>query len=182
MNKLLLCLCFLLPAFSTAGQDIPNVPVIRVSDGQTVTLSDCGACTGVVVIFTSPDCPFDGYYTERLRSLSDRYAGRISFFFINTVAPGSTSATTGPSLLPLYTDGQQQLVRILDAHKTPEAFLLKKQNTKLTLVYHGAIDDNPQMASAVTQPYLQSAIDNLLGGKAPDQAEIRASGCTMRKK
>jgi hypothetical protein len=119
---------------------------------------------------------------ERLQLLRDRYAGQVSFYFINPGESTDTNPASSFSLLPFYADGQQQLLRILDPHKTPEAFLLKKQNTKLTLVYRGAIDDNPQMASAVTQPWLQSAIDNLRDEKAPAQAEVRASGCTIRKK
>lgn len=182
MNKFLLCIVFLLAALIAKGQDIPDASLVRKSDGQTVLLSECLACTGVVIIFTSPDCPFDGYYAERLQLLRDRYAGQVSFYFINPGESTDTNPASSFSLLPFYADGQQQLLRILDPHKTPEAFLLKKQNTKLTLVYRGAIDDNPQMASAVTQPWLQSAIDNLLDGKTPAQAEVRASGCTIRKK
>ncbi|HQQ96512.1 MAG TPA: hypothetical protein PLX35_04580 [Cyclobacteriaceae bacterium] len=182
MNKWILCLVCLVPALTGNGQDIPNATLVRKSDSQTVLLSECVACAGVVVIFTSPDCPFDGYYAERLQLLRDRYAGQVSFYFIDPAESAVTNPSTPFSSLTLYTDNQQQLSKILDPHKTPEAFLLKKQNTKLTLVYRGAIDDNPQMASAVTQPWLQSAIDNLLEGRAPAQSEVRASGCTIRRK
>lgn len=182
MNKLLICMVCLLPALTGYGQDIPNASLVRKSDGQTILLTECVACTGVVIIFTSPDCPFDGYYAERLQLLRDRYAGQVSFYFINPAESTDTNPAASFSSLPFYTDNQQQYLKILDPHKTPEAFLLKKQNTKLTLVYRGAIDDNPQMASAVTQPWLQSAIDNLRDGKAPAQTEVRASGCTIRKK
>ncbi len=172
----------LISGISIYGQDIPNASLARKVDGQSVVLSECIGCAGVVVIFTSPDCPFDGYYVDRMRSLIERYAGKVSFYFINPAESAETAPSATFTALPLYTDPQQLLIKILDPRKTPEAFLLKKQSTKLTLVYRGAIDDNPQMSTAVTQPWLQIAIDNLLEGKAPGQAEVRATGCTIRKK
>lgn len=55
MNKFLLCIVFLLAALIAKGQEIPDASLVRKSDGQTVLLSECLACTGVVIIFTSPD-------------------------------------------------------------------------------------------------------------------------------
>ncbi len=182
MNKLTIWILLLLSALSAHSQDIPNAALVRKSDGQTILLSDCITCTGVVIVFTSPDCPFDGYYADRLRALSERYSGKVSFYFINPAEPVETTPSVSFSALPAYADSQQQLIKLLDPRKTPEAFLLKKQNTKLTLVYRGAIDDNPQVSAAVTQPWLQTAIDIMLDGKAPGQAEVRVTGCTIRKK
>ena len=182
MSKFILWTLYLLPALAGVCQDIPNTSLFRKGDGQSVALSDCIPCTAVVIIFTSPECPFDGYYADRLRALSERYAGKVSFYFINPDETAEASPSASFSALPLYTDPQRQLVKILDPRKTPEAFQLKKLNTKLTLVYRGAIDDNPQMATAVTQPWLQTALENLLEGKVPGQAEVRATGCTIRKK
>ena len=53
----------------------------------------------------------------------------------------------------------------LNAHKSPEVFLLKNEGGKFTVVYHGAIDDNAQVESDVRQNYLRSAIDNMLANK-----------------
>jgi len=48
--------------------------------------------------------------------------------------------------------------------------------------YIGAIDDNSKDESAVTEKYLENAIDALLAGKKPTVTETKAIGCSIKVK
>jgi hypothetical protein len=64
------------------------------------------------------------------------------------------------------------------ANRTPECFLFDKNGK---LVYHGAIDDNPSDASAVTRKHLIIAIDAIKEGKEVSVKESRSVGCTIKR-
>jgi hypothetical protein len=66
----------------------------------------------------------------------------------------------------------------LGANRTPEVFLFNKN---LQLVYHGAIDDNPSDATAVTRHHLKEAINELLAGKTISVKETRSVGCSIKR-
>jgi hypothetical protein len=48
------------------------------------------------------------------------------------------------------------------------------------LRYTGKIDDNWQNPAAVKKHYLREALDALLAGAAPAEAETHAIGCTIK--
>ena len=50
------------------------------------------------------------------------------------------------------------------------------------LVYHGAIDDNPQDASAVSRKHLKEAINEVVSGKDVSVKTSRSIGCTIKRK
>ena len=46
--------------------------------------------------------------------------------------------------------------------------------------YIGAIDNNHADASAVTEKYVENAVNALLSGKDPDPATTKAIGCSIK--
>jgi len=64
------------------------------------------------------------------------------------------------------------------AKRTPECFLFDGSGK---LVYHGAIDDNPSDASAVSRKHLIAAIDELLAGKEVSVKESKSVGCGIKR-
>ena len=70
----------------------------------------------------------------------------------------------------------------LGATKTPQVFLLKNNGGNFSLVYSGAIDDNPQVQGDVHKSYLKDAIDIMLTNQKIETPEVRPVGCTIRKK
>ncbi|MEI2737605.1 MAG: hypothetical protein V9F01_02335 [Chitinophagaceae bacterium] len=64
------------------------------------------------------------------------------------------------------------------ANRTPECFLFDGEGK---LVYHGAIDDNPSDASAVSRKHLVAAIDEINAGKEVSVKESRSVGCTIKR-
>lgn len=160
-----------------------------VMTGKVVSFSDFSSAPGMVVIFTSVACPFDGYYTNRIKQLQREYAGKLPIVLVNayTEAPEGEawmkkSAEANGITLPYLSDKEQVLMTQLGAQRSPEAFLLKNTNGKFTEVYHGSIDDNAQAEGGVKQAHLKEAMEALLAGNAIPVATTRTVGCYIRKK
>ena len=64
------------------------------------------------------------------------------------------------------------------AAQEPECFLFNKDGV---LVYHGAIDDNPSDADAVTRKHLVTALQELRDGKEITVKESRSVGCGIKR-
>ena len=144
---------------------------------------------GVVVLFTSNACPYDVYYAERFAKLITDYSGKIPILLVNAHLDPEESpermkvkSSTWSFTIPYLTDKDQVAMEALGAKRSPEAFLLKHINNTFVTVYSGALDDNPQEPAAVTMNPLKDAIDKLLAGKVIPQKEVRAVGCSIRKK
>ena len=67
---------------------------------------------------------------------------------------------------------------VLCAKRTPECFLF---NGEGKLVYHGAIDDNPSDAGAVSRKHLIAAIDEMKVGKDVSIKETKSVGCSIKR-
>jgi hypothetical protein len=59
--------------------------------------------------------------------------------------------------------------------------LLKNEKGTFRVVYKGAIDDNPQVASDVSRKFLKDAIDNVLQNSAIGKIDIHPTGCVIRR-
>jgi hypothetical protein len=84
--------------------------------------------------------------------------------------------------MPYLADKDQVLMKQLGATRTPQAFLLKNSGGKFTVVYKGALDDNPQVPEDIRHAYLQDAIDIMLSNQKIETPEVRPVGCVIRKK
>jgi AhpC/TSA family len=172
-----------------AQQPVQNFSLTNVADGNTVSLEGFQSCNGLVVLFTSNECAFDSYYTGRIKSLISNYKDRIQFLLINSYTEPAesidkmkTKYTSWTPGVPYLADKDQTAMECLGAKKSPEVFLLKNTGGKYFIVYSGAIDDNPQVATDVKQFYLKDAIENLLANQKADLNNIRAVGCSIRRK
>jgi thiol-disulfide isomerase/thioredoxin len=187
------CIVFLMLALVATAQPPPPGEVrdfsgMNVVDDKTLSLSEFQKETGVVIIFRGNECPFDEYYTQRIVELVREYRGRVAFLLVNPYLEPAEAidkmkmySTVWGMGIPYLADKDQSIMAALGARKTPEAFVLKNAGDKFTIVYSGAIDDNPQLPAGVKQKHLQSAIEGLLS----DQTQItsvRTTGCTIRKK
>jgi hypothetical protein len=80
---------------------------------------------------------------------------------------------------PYVFDETQEVARAYGASHTPEVFLFDQERS---LTYHGAIDDNYDDPNAVTQRYLEDAIEAVLAGGEPAVASTPPVGCTIKWK
>ncbi len=186
MKKLLLPLLFLLSVTSFA-QEIKNFSLINAKDGKEVSLSNYASSAGVVVVFTSHECPFDNYYKDRLKELVNTYSGKIPFLFINSNQEPAESTDQmaihySDLNVPYLADKDQTVMEAFGARRSPEVFLLSSAGGNFTVAYSGAIDDNPQVAKEAKQSFLKDAITKLMAGQKSEPAVQRAVGCTIRRR
>lgn len=175
--------------FKGKGQVVPNFQLTNVLNGQKVSLDTYPSCEGMVIIFTSNTCPYDEYYRKRIGELSQTYQDRVPVILVNAQTEPDESpekmAARGKAInlrLPYLADKDQTLATSLNVKKSPEAFLLKNDNGRFSVVYRGAIDDNAQVAGDVNHHYLRDAVDIMLNNQKIETPEVRPVGCNLKKK
>lgn len=152
-------------------------------DGNTYTLSNSGA-KATVIIFMSTECPFVQPYTERLISLNNEFSSNgVVIWGVNSnktepVEDVMNHAKTKNYNFPVLKDINNVVADQFGAARTPEVFVIN--NSNMTLVYHGRIDDNKE-ASKVTSNDLQSALNEFLAGKEISNSLTKAFGCGIKR-
>jgi peroxiredoxin len=144
----------------------------------------------VCVVFMSDRCPHVRSYLDRLKQLQTDYQDQN----FTLIGMNSNDATQFPEEclenmmtfkathhlnFPYVRDVTQDVAKGFDADKTPEAFLLDREGV---VHYRGRIDDNAEEPAAVTRPYLQQAIAQLLAGEKISISETEAIGCPIQWK
>jgi hypothetical protein len=187
MKNSILILLISLNSYAQAQTSIQNFSLTNVVDGKTVSLDQYNSFAAVVVLFTGNECPYDNYYKTRIKQLIDAYSGKVQFILVNShlepvEAPEKMAIHYTDLNVPYLADKDQLAMTSLGARKSPEAFLLKAVDGKFSIIYSGAIDDNPQVSTDTKQNYLKYAIDKLLAGQPLEVVNNRVIGCTIRKK
>jgi peroxiredoxin len=162
-------------------------------DGKYVSLSDYPDAKGFVVIFTCNHCPYAQAYQDRIIALDKKY--KPLGYPVIAVNPNDPQLVADDSYdnmvkrakekgytFPYLFDNTQETYRKYGARKTPHVYLLQKENKNLVVRYIGAIDDNYEDASKVTQTYAANAIDALLANRMPDPSVTKAIGCSIKDK
>jgi thioredoxin-related protein len=187
MKKILLFLLSVSFADSV-GQVVKNFQLVDVVSKKTVSLDSYASSKGLLIIFTSNSCPYDEYYRSRVEAISSAYQNRVPVLLVNAYTEPAESAEKMVAKAqhlkltsPYLSDKSQVLVANLDVRKSPEAFLLKNENGNFSVVYRGAIDDNPQVEADVRHHYLRDAIDALLANQKIKVPQIRAVGCNIKR-
>jgi hypothetical protein len=173
-------------SLNCTAQVVENFSLINVIDEKTISLDDFSASAGVIIIFASNTCPYDGFYLNRIKELSETYASKTPLLLINsnieeTADQMKTYASQRKLSIPYLADKEQKVLANLNPRKSPECFLLQRDGEKFKVVYRGAIDDNPQTASAVNHTYLKDAVNKLLANQKIDVVDVRPVGCSIRK-
>ncbi len=174
------------------SSSIQDFTLKNATDGKQFSLSNYHNSTGVVVIFTSNYCPYSKLYEDRIIDLADKYRKTgVNFILINPNNPAKSSVEGVRKMaekahsksfdFPYLSDSDQKVADMFGAEKTPEAFLLIKDDHTFKIVYKGAIDDNPQIPSDVSEHYLQDAIEKILNGKSLAFNTKRPTGCMIKR-
>ena len=74
----------LAPASTDAQTSTPNFSLPNVVDDDTISLETYSTYAGIALVFTSNVCPYDLYYSTRIRDMVTRYQGKIQFILINS--------------------------------------------------------------------------------------------------
>lgn len=162
-------------------------------DGRMVSMADFKDAKGYIVIFNCNTCPYSKAYDDRIIALNKKYASKG--FPVLTINPNDPGVSPGDSFeemknlakrkkydFPYLVDETQEVARAYGATNTPHVFVLNRENNSLKVEYIGAIDDNSKNASAVSQRYVEDAVDALIEKKNVSTTKTKAIGCTIKWK
>lgn len=182
-------LLFLSVCFSLAAQNLNDLSAVDAVSGSPKTLGTMVSGKGIVLMFHSLNCPFTKMYEGRLKALKSTFQNQgIAFALINPEV-----GTAEADLLPLrnyidqtglnmayLVDAGQVWAKQFNVTKIPEVIVLTKGANGLEVQYRGAIDNNPQAETAVSEKYLERALNQILKGETLAPAQVRAVGCNLK--
>lgn len=184
MSKLIVVLFIFLFYGPVESQSV-DIPLITTQiDGRSFDLRK-DPREGMVLFFTSSQCPFDDHYFTRLRDLNSQFKDKIGFYFINASFEDTRDEIHRQVIewgndIPYLLDEGNALSKALTVKRTTECILIKRTKTSLSLFYRGPVDDNPQVANDADHEYLEDAIKNLLEGRENFAISPRVAGCLIR--
>ena len=161
-------------------------------DGKMVSMSDYKNAKGFIVIFTCNHCPFSIAYEDRIIDLDKQYKDKG--YPVISINPNNPEISKGDDFVsmqkrakekgftfPYLFDAGQEIFPQYGATRTPHVFILNKEDKELKVAYIGAIDNNYSDATAVTEKYVEDAINALIKGEKPSPNFTKAIGCTIKK-
>lgn len=201
IGKKILLSVMLLPALSllsfTLKED--NLPIgaplpkadtkLKDITGQEITLKSAMKENGLLVMFSCNTCPVVIKNQSRANEISQySLTKNVGVVLLNSNEANrsgdeSLDAMKNYAKAQAYNwyyavDKNNELADAFGANRTPECFLFDKNGK---LVYHGAIDDNPNDESSVNRHHLKEAINELLNGKDVSVKETKSVGCSIKR-
>lgn len=164
---------------------------LQTVDGPQASLDGLENNQGAIVIFSCNTCPYVKAYEDRMIALHQNYAPKgFPVIAINSndeqVSPGDSfeamqkRAQEKDFPFAYAYDKSQEIIKTYGATRTPQVYLLEKQDDQYLVRYIRAIDNNYQDAASVSEPYLANAVDALLEGKEVTRQTSKAIGCSIK--
>jgi hypothetical protein len=151
-------------------------------------LHEPGGAPATVVVFTCNHCPYALAWHERIVAVAGDYADRgVKVLAINPNDAERYPRDSSAAMLarvqngefdgvPYLRDESQETARAYDAQTTPDVFVLDADGV---LRYRGAPDSDYELPSE-NASWLRGALDSVLAGRAPEPAETRPVGCSIK--
>ena len=172
------------------GSKVPKAEVkMKDISGQEVTLKEAFKENGLLVMFSCNTCPAVKANQDRTREIS-KYAlqKNVGVILVNS-NEGQRDDEDSFEAMKKYAkkqgyswsyavDEKSVLADALGANRTPECFLFNKEES---LVYYGAIDDNPKDPENIKRAHLKEAINEMLNGKDVTVKTSRSVGCGIKR-
>ena len=182
LTAILFAAAVLLPAQEfKVGSRVPDFSLKQLNGSPVQFSALKGEVT--VVMFVAVQCPVSNAYNERMNALYQDYAGKgVHFVAVNSNRTEPASAVADHAKhhnfgFSVYKDDNNVVADRFGATVTPETYVIDSQGV---IRYHGSIDDSMEISRVKTQR-LRPALDAVLAGHAPTQAESKAFGCTIKR-
>jgi peroxiredoxin len=164
---------------------------LKSVDGSWVTLPSQADAKGAIVIFSCNTCPYVVAYEDRMIDLHKKYAPKgYPVIAINAnddkVSPGDSfdkmkeRAKSKKFPFAYVYDQTQEVIKAYGGSRTPHVYLLHKEGSDFVVKYIGAIDNNYQDPTGVTERYVEEAIDDVMNGRKVANETTKAIGCTIK--
>ena len=190
MKKLSILLVLMIGIyFHSYSQGIADLNLTDAVTGKSVSIGSQLNGKGLIIVFHSLDCPFAKMYEGRIKALRSKYQSQgFNFILVNPEAAGNEEDKTALRgyidqsglNMPYLIDSEQAWAKYFKISKIPEVIFLTPSKTGIEISFRGAIDNNPQAESSVSERYLDKAIDQILKGQKPVASQVRAMGCNVR--
>ncbi|MGE7775074.1 thioredoxin family protein [Chitinophaga sp. NPDC101104] len=179
------------PAFLDIGAKLPKADVkMKDVSGRELSLNDAKKANGLLVMFSCNTCPYVVRNQDRTRAICQfAQKNNIGVILVNSNEAARTGGDSFEAMQayarhqsyqwPYVVDKDNQVADAFNADRTPECYLFDKSGT---LVYKGAIDDNPGSAPDVKEKYLQTAIQAMVAGKPIPNPSTASVGCGIKRK
>ncbi|MFN3997573.1 redoxin domain-containing protein [Algoriphagus sp.] len=175
--------------WSAKAQNLNELTATDAVTGKTMNLGSMTSGKALVMIFHSLNCPFAKLYESRIKALKTTFQNQgVGFLLINPEVGISESEQTvlreyidqsGMNMSYLI-DAGQAWTKVFGITKIPEVIVLTPGPNGLQITYRGAIDNNPQSESAVSERHLERALNHIMRGESPSPPQVRAVGCNIR--
>jgi thioredoxin-related protein len=177
--------------FMNLGTSFPDVPyqTTDVFTMKDATLKQASTKKGLLVVFTCNTCPFVIRNIDRTKEILDFAKEKgVGVMMINSNEAQRNDVDAVEKMVEFgkkqgypnyYVDKNSKLANIFGASHTPEVFLFDGKTE--TMVYKGAMDDNPSDPKSAKVMYLKNAMTNMLAGKAINPAETKSVGCSIKR-
>lgn len=171
------------------GEPAPDFK-LKGTDGKDYSLASFKDAKALVVVFSCNHCPYVQAYEDRMIAVQSEYGAKgVKLALVNSNDASAYPEDSFDAMVarakelgynfPYLRDDSQDVARSYGATHTPHLFVF---DAKRRLAYTGKIDDNWKDASAVKQPFLRDALDDVLAARPPRVAETHAIGCTIKWK
>src|SRR4030095_3870194 len=172
------------------GSSIPS-PESKMKDisGKEIAFKDAMKKNGLLVMFSCNTCPVVKKYQSRtLETGKFAIDNEIGVIVLNSNEATRDDGDSFDDMKQYAKNQGYNFSYVLDknsvmadafgATRTPELFLFDKNGK---LVYHGAIDDNPNGPDKVTRQHAQLAMQEMVSGKTVSTATTRFTGCSIKR-
>jgi len=163
------------------GQAAPDFELVDHA-GNVHKLSDYAGKT-VVLEWTNPQCPFVVRH-YKADTMTDMAAAHDDVVWLavdssNFVTAKSASAWAKSEDInfPILLDPSGEVGKAYNARTTPHMFVIDAEGT---LVYDGAIDDDPRGKSDEATNYVEAALASVEAGKTVETATTKPYGCSVK--
>jgi AhpC/TSA family protein len=172
------------------GSALPNAEKkMKDITGKEISFKDAMSKNGLLVMFSCNTCPVVHSYQSRTIEVC-KYAQdkQVGVILLNSNEAYRNDGDSFNDMKdyakdqsynwPYVVDNNSAMADAFGATRTPECFLF---NASGRLVYHGAIDNNPNGPSDVTRKHLVVAMEEMLTGKDVSVKTTRSVGCSIKR-
>ena len=164
---------------------------LKSTDNKKYGLNKIKNAKGFIIVFTCNKCPMAKLYSDRLNLLSDKFKSKnVYLMAINSMdtlaykeenfALMQKKVKTEKLTFPYLQDKTQKVAKQFEATHTPQSYIVWKDFFGRWIVkYEGAIDDQALEPTAVSNKYLENAVDELLENKLVTNPTTNSTGCRI---
>lgn len=173
------------------GEQAPDFHLPDTQSGKWINRDDAKGEQGMVVMFICNHCPYVIHVRKELTRLAEDYQSRGIGFIAISANDISRYPQDSPELMarfaaenafpfPYLYDESQGIAKAYQAACTPDFYLFDQA---LKCVYRGRLDaSRPGNDQPVNGQDLRAAIEAMLSGKKPLQAQHPSIGCSIKWK